>query len=386
MLGVVYLLQLAKGFGIDQAPVAIAGSVLFAGGFTLHYRKRGEYSFVLALLIPIAVWFPVQFLAHPDVRLLTQNSELMADPEGPGVTLERTPPIVMVVFDEFPLIDLLDAQGDIDAKNFPNMARFAPGATWYENAATVATETMVAVPAILDGQWPGDSRLGIYAVHPHNLFALLQGQYALNLYESLTEMAPPGLERDADEESEALVLSHVQRSLGDIAVLYLHLIVPEEYTKSLPAIDEQWGGFFGGESEELEPVRSSEKVDAKPPRMLTPIDEIKGKLDQDRLKYFTNFVASIKDQPETTLHFFHALFPHRPYVYLPSGRIYADKGRIEGVGNDRETMKLTGEQVIIDRFHQGLRLQLGLADALLGELILELQRIGIYDESLIVIT
>ena len=61
----------------------------------------------------------------------------------------------MVVFDAFPVQLLMDADSRIDARRFPNFARFARRATWYSNATTVHENTVYAVPAMLDGRVPG---------------------------------------------------------------------------------------------------------------------------------------------------------------------------------------------------------------------------------------
>src|SRR4051812_27316224 len=48
-------------------------------------------------------------------------------PDGP-------PPVVMIVFDEFPTTSLLDAHGRIDAVRYPNFARLARDANWFPQA------------------------------------------------------------------------------------------------------------------------------------------------------------------------------------------------------------------------------------------------------------
>ena len=68
---------------------------------------------------------------------------------------QSTVPIVHVVFDELPLSTLVGADGDIDAKLFPNFARLARASTWYRNATTVNDLTAAAVPAQLTGEQPG---------------------------------------------------------------------------------------------------------------------------------------------------------------------------------------------------------------------------------------
>jgi len=64
------------------------------------------------------------------------------------------PPVVLIVFDEFPTTSLLGKSRGIDARRFPNFGRLAGDATWYRNATTVYDSTFSAMPAILEGRVP----------------------------------------------------------------------------------------------------------------------------------------------------------------------------------------------------------------------------------------
>ena len=68
-------------------------------------------------------------------------------------------PIVHIVLDELPTSTLTGAGGTIDAALFPNIARFAGGATWYRNATTVSDTTPEAVPAQVTGERPEPGEL-----------------------------------------------------------------------------------------------------------------------------------------------------------------------------------------------------------------------------------
>lgn len=85
-------------------------------------------------------------------------------------------PVVMVLFDEFPTDDLRLPDGRIDSARFPNFARFAKEATWYDNSRAVHDSTPQALPAIMDGRLPKPERRGgTFAGHPHSIFSLLGG-------------------------------------------------------------------------------------------------------------------------------------------------------------------------------------------------------------------
>ena len=50
-------------------------------------------------------------------------------------------PVVMLVFDEFPAISLLDARGRIGAERYPNFAAFTRTGTWFPYATASVDET-----------------------------------------------------------------------------------------------------------------------------------------------------------------------------------------------------------------------------------------------------
>jgi hypothetical protein len=108
----------------------------------------------------------------------------------------------------------------------------------------------------------------------------------------------------------------------------------------------------------------------------------------DRAAMFRDFVGSIGGFPSSTLHFLHSPLPHSPLSHLPSGKIYEPTERNEAATADGGIVKIrwTGSQAAVTTVHQRHRLQIGFVDRLLGELVAELKRLGIFDESLIVIT
>jgi hypothetical protein len=75
------------------------------------------------------------------------------------VPADARAPVVMVFFDEFPMMSLLDSRGRIDRRLYPHFASFAQDATWYRNATGVSPFTPYAVPAMLTGRYPAKSLL-----------------------------------------------------------------------------------------------------------------------------------------------------------------------------------------------------------------------------------
>src|SRR5687767_2054161 len=99
----------------------------------------------------------------------------------------------MVVFDELPLTSLIGRGGVIDAERYPAFAGLARDATWYRGATAVHDSTALAVPAILDGRYPGRGVLSDVYSHPANLFTLLEHRYQVNASEEATGLCPTSL-------------------------------------------------------------------------------------------------------------------------------------------------------------------------------------------------
>ena len=110
-----------------------------------------------------------------------------------GVAFGATPAVVVVVFDQLPLVSLLDRDGRIDRTVYPNFAALANDATWFRNASAVSGLTHTALPAILTGNYPAPELLPTTRDHPHNLFTLFGSRYHLNVLEPLTDLCPETL-------------------------------------------------------------------------------------------------------------------------------------------------------------------------------------------------
>ncbi len=112
---------------------------------------------------------------------------LMAVPAQAGAA---RPPVVMLVFDEFPTISLLDSAGRIDSRRYPNFAALAAGGYWFPNATASVDETGRAMETIFTGSTPERKRPRNVASNPDNLFTWLGRSYRLNVSEEATELCP----------------------------------------------------------------------------------------------------------------------------------------------------------------------------------------------------
>jgi hypothetical protein len=134
--------------GPRLAAVAAAGGLL--GG--VLYAGLSWPRLWLRFLIPAPLVFALLFLLVSPTSALVLPARAATVPGPPAAAAAGDrPPVVMVLFDEFPLSSLLDANGQIDKRVYPSFAELAGQSTWYRNATGVAGFTPWALPAMLTG-------------------------------------------------------------------------------------------------------------------------------------------------------------------------------------------------------------------------------------------
>ncbi len=92
---------------------------------------------------------------------------------GPAKRTADPTPVVLIIFDELPLVSMLDEERAIDDQMFPGFARLASRTTWFRNATTLAPLTSDAVPSILTGLDPDRLSLLLGGPVPQSIFTLL---------------------------------------------------------------------------------------------------------------------------------------------------------------------------------------------------------------------
>src|SRR5919201_4304154 len=125
--------------------------------------------------------------------LLLAGCSLPGD-EEPAESAVRHPPVVFIVFDEFPADDLLRPDGSIDAERFPNFAELASISTWFPNGHTVYDSTFKAVPAILDGRRPREGTAPDVRSHKPSIYHVMDRLgYEVFKVESASAVCPPDI-------------------------------------------------------------------------------------------------------------------------------------------------------------------------------------------------
>ena len=366
-LGAVFGVQALKRSGVDGTAVLIVGAVLIGVVIALAaWRLPPARSFLTVLAAAPIVFLALFLLDSPTSKLVISSGTA----EAAAIRTRATTPIVFLLLDEFPVIDLQQADGGIDAKRFPNFAKLAASSTWYRNTTTVSASTTVAVPAILSGQKPKKGALPIFRDHPNNLFTLLGKRYRMVVHESQTRLCPQRLckQKTADAGSRLSSL------YSDVRVVYLHLIAPPELEQRLPVIDESWGNF-GNATEEEAPAATDSNG---PPKVDLNTFYL------SRVRDFRRFVASFRKPGNgpPTLYFLHDLLPHTPWLYFPDGRARA-VSRTNAPGRNGE-LWFNGQ--LATQAWQRHLLQVGYTDKLLGTFIARLHKVGLWDKALVIVT
>ena len=102
------------------------------------------------------------------------------------------PPVVLLMFDEFPADLLLGPDGQIDAGRYPAFAELARTSHWFPNATTTYDSTTKAIPQIIDGRFPRRGTTPDYRGHPRSLYDVFGRKgYEIRRVEAATSVCPP---------------------------------------------------------------------------------------------------------------------------------------------------------------------------------------------------
>lgn len=371
LVGILFgLIVLPLGWRLASlgAPAAVTVATLSGvAASLLYHRVAGARQFLsLASVAPVA--FAVLFLATPPI------SRLVSPGGGPGQAAAQPAaraPIVFVIFDEFPLTSLLDAEGGIDVERFPNFARLAAASHWFPNAVTTSDSTFLAIPSALSGKAPVLDTVPTAADHPRNLFTLLSGLYDIHAVEPFTLMCDPGICEVPVVGAPPLgerVVSLVRTS----GAIYPRILLPQVYEHRAAAAEDLFGEFVNAPQELDLPELTKEEFDDR--RRAAVAQE----MGQDQMALFRAFISSI-EPGERRLWFAHVFLPHSPYIHLPSGHTYPDAG-IPG----RRVNRWIDPWLSVQGYQRHL-LQLKRLDGEIGALIDHLRSRGMFDETLLVV-
>ena len=369
VLGALLVVNVLERTPVERADGLISVAIGLATGisawFAYTWFETPRSMFRLVAVAPLIVL--ILFLVFSPTSQLIAAADPIDRPAG--VQAERPAPVVVIVFDEFPIASLIDPEGNILEDAYPNFGRLADDGIWFRNAVTVEQQTEHAIPTMLTGRRPVDREaIPSASDYPLTLFSLLSDQYEIRAVESVTELCPDY----ACENRSRVVAPLPQRwvSTGfDLGVVTGHLLLPDDLSTWLPSINNTWGDFAGAT------VRSRNDFD-----IVARFNEY---VDADRRDEVDRFLDLI-DQPSSqpTLYFSHVLLPHIPWTYLPSGQSYFASSPAPG---STPTGWGPDEWLVMQAYQRHL-LQVQYADRIVGDVIGAMEDAGIYRDSLVVVT
>jgi Sulfatase len=225
------------------------------------------------------------------------------------------PPVVVIVFDEFPTDTLLTPGGKIDSARFPNFAALARTSTWFRNGHTVYDSTFKSVPAILDARLPRPRTAADVRSHQPSVYHLMNRLgYDVIRVESGSAVCPPWICADGRTRRPGVL----SRLAGGGRPARLH----------------RWTG-------------------------------------------------ALRRRKAPTFYFHHALLPHEPWLYLPSGHQARPPGEDPVPGINRPGgFHLPG---LTDHNHLRHLLQVGFVDHELGLIMRRMRRTKLFDEAMFIV-
>ncbi len=344
---------------LDLGPAGWTGVAVLAGVLVVaaHHRYKAVREAMLwAAISPEA--FLVVFLLGSPVRQMLLPETRHAARASAGADV----PVALLVFDELALGSLLRTDGALDASRYPNFARLAAQSIWYQNATTNAESTIHAVPALLTGQRPTETKVPTAAAFPDNLLMFLGGTYQVSAEEFVTTMCPPAV--CAGRESRGF-----WAILADAGIVYLHAVLPAVVAQaSLPPLGGRWAGFAST-------ARAVRTPDGEAGRGLVGSEP-------DEVAQFEKALGRVDVRQSVGLHYLHVGVPHLPWTYLPTGQAYNGAG-VLGLLPDEEW---ADAEVVVHHGLQRYLLQLALADRLLGRWLDRLEAQDGERQTMLVVT
>lgn len=335
---------------------ALSAGALFAFLFVRSRMTQAAVGYASWALIAFAAWFLVMTPAS-DVAFASSGELPDTGEVGNPV------PIVMLVFDEFPVATMIDSSGGLLADLFPNFAALAADGVWYRNGVGVRQQTEEALPTILSGVGASPGSIPISSDHPLTLFTLLSDAYDEAAVETVTDLCPAFACENSSRRIEPLGKRWGSMAV-DLWVVYGHLVLPRSVSDRLPAIDRTWGNFTTGERSEFD-----------------IIDRFLANVDADRRLEVARLLETFDfDHSVPPLRFGHFLFPHHPW------ELTAD-GQRTGAGNSPggEGLGWNTDDWLVAQGYQRHIIQSQYADTIVGLVIERMESAGIYDESLLII-
>lgn len=362
---------LAFGVGLVVSRQVVPESTVVALVLTLATAAA-----VYWLVASLDVLFVVACLAIPVVLVMFLSTSATArliweEPETSEGAFDVGSPshVMMLQLDEMPLASIMDTDGSINERLFPNFARLADEGTWYRNALSDSIATTQSVPAILTGNRVDPESSPSYVDHPDNLFTMIGDPYEMHVIEWVTELCPD----ETCPEYAGRAPARFTSLLTDVGVVYGHLTLPGSTRDNLPSIGNAWRGFLGQDA--------TREVDVNVPGLPVP----DGPQRQDWVDWIQRLINGIDSATDPTLSYAHLRSPHVPWEVNPSGTHYErpeDYTEVSGVEGDGRWGDDPDPPLIGFQRHL---YQVGFLDRMLGRMLDHLDETGTWDDTMVIV-
>ena len=378
LLVAVFALQFTTNLLPKLTYPSILLALVIGGLFALLYARQSAVRSVLTWLSPAPLLVIVLFL------FVSPISDILFPAEGQTKAVAgkgNGTPVFLIIFDEAPAATLMNRQELVNSARFPNFAALGRTATWYRNNTTVADGTISGVPAILSGQRPAN-RPSPTRTYPQSVYTLLDSGHDITNAEPMTRVCPrmicPVRVRSQEADSGG---SRLITLMKDLTIVERRVLYPPELANRLPAVDTNFEDF-GGEIDftvkpgQLPEGRSARFGDNAP---------VAGESKSNRILARSAKLASTIDGPHDgpPLYVLHLEIPHVPWRFEKTGLQYPiAENKVPGLVND----KWNSNQYLVDVGLQRFLLQTQYADSILGAIVEDIKKSGLWEKSMVVVT
>ena len=372
-LGALWLIQLGKWtLGIERAWLLAILAAVGAISFILAYKKWALVSALLRIAAIAPVIAVAVFLSGSESANAMRHVPISI---WPATSDRELPSVVFILLDEFPLMALLDKEGNLDGARFPNLAALAKQATWYRHYTALSDVTEFSVPSILTGDIPKRRTPGM-ADFPNNLFSLLAPTHHLTVFETLTKLC--GLEQCGKSPPGVAVEKPTPRMtalLSKSATLWMSRVSLSKYAGN--AMDD-----FQEETRVNTKAHAklAKKAKSALPTILDPANQIGlAKAEPKRLR---EYIETFTPGDHAALYYIQLQMPHAPWRYYADGRMYEAPAAMQPISPQNED----GDKWLANLYEYRFFQQAQHTDRLAGNIFSRLQELGMWDDSLVVVT
>ncbi len=345
-------LAVARWLDVNSSIPSIAIGVIFAVVVPYSFDRSKpvrEWSRWLSLLA-VAVLGSAVIALQP--VLLGSDG-----PQSDAVVGNKDVTVLQVIFDEFPLYSLLGPDGRINSERFPGFAELAQGSTWYRNTVAESNFTHQAVPAILSSSVPGQAGGPFLSQYPKNIFTLFADAISVGGIEPVTSLCPHSVCGGQSGAAFSFSAGRLKTFLRDAAFVYGQRIFPPVLRKYVPSIEGTWGGFGAVANK----FKDQFAVGA-----LSQVEAVE------------RTVQIVSRSKSSRVQVVHTLLPHAPWRITPDLRV-------DQLSPTISTQNPDSEEVIRDMY-QTFLYQVGAADRVVTNMIVNLKQSGKWDSTMLVIT